>query len=166
MMLLNHWYTLVISKLDYCNVLLHGISDSLLTKLQHVQNTGARIVTRTSKSEHISPVLLNLHWLPVRSRIIYKVLLHVYKALNNMSPQYIRELLTVQSCQRSLRSKDTLYLTVPLTKTVTYGDRAFTSAVPKEWNSLPLDIRKAPTLAAFKRSLKTYLFRKTYEHLL
>ena len=76
-------HSLVISKLDHCNVhdvLLHGMSDSLLTKLQHVQNTGARIVTRTSKSEHISPVLFNLHWLPVRSRIIYKVLLHVYKA--------------------------------------------------------------------------------------
>ena len=80
------------SKLNFLN-LLHGLPDVDLRKLQRVQYAAARLVTRTKKHEHMQPVLKNLHWLPIKSRINYKVLLITYKALNNLAPFYIQELL-------------------------------------------------------------------------
>ena len=156
-------HSLVISKLDYCNVLLFGSSEKLLTRLQHVQNLCARIVTRTPKRDHITPALVSLHWLPVRARILYKLLLYVYKALNNLAPVYLSDLLCLQTGGRQLRSNETQFLRVPLAKTVKYGDHAFTRAAPLAWNSLPVSTRTSPSIGSFKKSLKTYLFQKFYE---
>ena len=63
-------HALITSKLDYCNSLLHGLPDKLLNRLQHLQNIAARIVSHTSKFEHITPVMYELHWLPVEMRIM------------------------------------------------------------------------------------------------
>ena len=70
--------SLVISRLDYCNVLLNGLLKIIISKLQRVQNTAAHIIARTPRAEHITPVLMDLHWLPIEKRIHYKVLLHTY----------------------------------------------------------------------------------------
>ena len=91
-----------------------------------------------------------LHWLPVHSRIIFKLLLLVYKALNGKAPSYISSLLSHRKCSRSLRSSGQELLTVPLAKLKTYGDRAFGIAAPRQWNSLPLSIRKSLSIAIFK----------------
>ncbi len=77
------------SRLDYCNALLGGCSARLINKLQMVQNAAARVLTRTRKYEHISPVLSTLHWLPTKHRIDFKILLITYKALNGLAPQYL-----------------------------------------------------------------------------
>ena len=90
-------HAFVSSKLDYCNSLLYGLPKHMISSLQSVQNTAARIVTLTKKFDHITPVLIQLHWLPVHFRILFKVLLLVYKALNGMAPLYITELLTLGS---------------------------------------------------------------------
>ncbi len=86
--------TFVFSCIDYCNALLAGVSKATLSKLQLVQNSAARILTRTSAREHITHVLEKLHWLPVGFRIDFKILMLTYKALNNLAPQYLSELLT------------------------------------------------------------------------
>ena len=156
-------HSLVISKLDYCNVLLFGLPENLLARLQHVLNTGARIITRTSRRDHITPALVSLHWLPIRERILYKLLLYVYKTQNNLAPAYLSELLCPQNSGCNLRSSNTNFLRVPLAKTVKYGDRAFTRAAPMAWNSLPVGMRTLPSVMSFKKSLKTYLFQRCYE---
>ena len=147
-------HAFISSKLDYCNSLLYGIPKYLVCRLQRVQNTAARIVTLTRKYDSITPIMFKLHWLPVHSRIIFKLLLLVYKALNGKAPSYISSLLSHRKCSRSLRSSGQELLTVPLAKLKTHGDRAFSIAAPRQWNNLFLSIRKSPPIAIFKRHLK------------
>ena len=82
-------HSFVTTNLDYCNAILYGLPKVVLNRLRLVRNRAVRIVTFTKKYEHITPSLIDLHWLPVEYRIIYKILLLVYKAINGFSPTYI-----------------------------------------------------------------------------
>ena len=140
------------SRLDYCNSLLCGIAGNLLQKLQSVQNAAARLITRTGRRGHITPVLRELHWLPVRQRIDFKLAVLVYKALHGHC-----QLLT-DTGRRSLRSADVLTCATRRTRT-RLGDRSFCVAGPCLWNSLPVALRDRDiSLAQFKRLLKTLWF--------
>ena len=123
-----------------------------------MQNFAARVVTQTGRREHITPVLYELHWLPVRSRITYKVLLLTYKALHGLAPAYIGEMVTPYQPARPLRSANKALLADPNTKLKTWGDRTFQHAAAVEWKALPETLRKAPSLTVFKKNLKTHLF--------
>ncbi len=114
--------TFVFSRVDYCNALLAGVSKTTLSKLQSVQNSAARILTGTKTSEHISPVLQSLHWLPVRSRIDFKILMLTYKALHGLAPHYLSQLLSVYTPSRDLRSSDSGLLVIPPTRLRSMGD--------------------------------------------
>ena len=155
-------HAFVTSKLDYGNAVLHGLPSTLLSRLQHVQNAAARLITGTKKFDHITPVLQELHWLPVEQRIRYKIALLTFKALHNQAPSYIQELVQIYNPARSLRSEELFMLQVPRTRTVSFGDRAFSKAGPYLWNSLPTSIRLCEKLSTFKKSLKTYLFQGAY----
>jgi len=114
------------SRLDYCNSLLAGATSGLLTKLQSVQNAAARFVTMSRKFDHITPVLRDLHWLPVRRRITFKVAPLVYKCLHGFAPPYPAEdcvlvaSLSGRQQPQHLRSADTCRLFVTKTS-MNYG---------------------------------------------
>lgn len=151
-------HAFITTRLDYCNALYAGLSQTSLSRLQIVQNAAARLLTATRKHEHITPVLQSLHWLPVRFRVDFKILLFVFKCVHGLAPQYLSDLIQPYAPTRSLRSADLSLLVVPKTKRKLRGDRAFSVAGPKLWNDLPLHIRQADSLPVFKSLLKTYLF--------
>ena len=118
-----------------------------------------------SKYCHVSPLLFNLHWLPVKFRIDFKILLLTYKAINGLAPFYLKELINLKKpCKYKLRSDcDGLLLNTVKFKTLTtLGDRSFAVAAPKLWNLLPYVIRSSPSVASFKQTLKTFLFQKAF----
>ena len=132
-------------------------------KVQILQNAAARLIKKISKRSHITHVLIELHWLPIEQRIMYKTLLFVFKALNGLAPQYISELLVVKSnMYHSLRSNSGNILVTPKSRTVTYGDRNFMNAAPRLWNSLPDPLRNCDKLDQFKKLLKTHLFKQAF----
>ena len=162
----------VTSRLDYCNVLLHGLPKYVTDRIQKVQNSAARVIVMIPKREHITPYLAALHWLPIQQRVEYKVLLYAFKALNNHAPEYLCELLNPYTPARSMRDRETR-LIPPVKKSnyVDYGGRAFERSAPELWNTLPGDVRSVHSrsdlssserILLFKRKLKTYLFAKAY----
>ena len=139
--------------------MLYDVSDGLLKKLQAVQNAAARVVTGARKFDHITPVLRDLYWLPVRQRIKYKLAMTVYKCLHGLAPTYLVDdchAISAIAGKRHLRSADTETLFVPRT-TTTLGMRSFSVAGPRIWNSLPAALRTA-TLSPLTFALKSHLF--------
>ena len=106
-------HAFISSKLDFCNAHLLGLPQSPIDRLQYVQNCAARLMTRTRNLEHITPVLRRLHWLPVRQRITYKILLLTCKSMNNMGSKYIADLLQPYTPMRQLRSSSKNLLVTP-----------------------------------------------------
>ncbi|KAI2644828.1 putative RNA-directed DNA polymerase from transposon BS [Labeo rohita] len=151
------------SRLDYCNALLGGCPASSINKLQIVQNAAARVLTRSRKYDHITPILQSLHWLPIRFCISYKIALLTYKALNGLAPAYLTSLLPRYNPSRSLRSQNSGLLVVPRIAKYTKGGRAFSHLAPKLWNSLPDNVWGSDTLSLFKSRLKTHLFSQAFK---
>lgn len=154
--------SLVISRLDYANILLLGLPKSLLHGLQVAQNTAARLISRTRRSDHITPVLKSLHWLPVAQRLHHKCLTMVFKGLNSTNaPVYLQQSLSSYTPHRSLRSgSQAVRLQTTKTRNA-YGDRAFSVIAPKLWNAIPCGTHHQ-TYDSFKRAVKSFLFEEHY----
>ena len=99
-------HSFIFSQLDYCNSLLNGLPECQLKRIQQIQNNAARVVCCVKKYEHITPSLQALHWLPVKERIQFKILLLTYKCVNGQGPSYLKDLLNDYKPSQSLRSED------------------------------------------------------------
>jgi hypothetical protein len=151
---------LVSSKLDYCNSLYYSpkFPTAATKRLQRIQNSLARaVVPSVGYTDHITPTLRRLHWLPIVDRITYKIDALTYKTLHYKQPTYLLELLHPTIPTRTLRSSNQNLLTAPLVKSE-IGRRSFSFAAPAVWNSLPLSLRLTTEPSLFISRLKTYLF--------
>ena len=160
--------SLVMLRLDYSNGLFYGLPKCTVSGLQAVQNSAARIVTQERLRDHdsMSRALIGLHWLPIDKKIEYKLLLYMYKALHDLAPGYLCELVVPCVPRRVLRSAELNFLTVPPEKPGKYGSRSFARASANLWNSLRGEraacLKNSPTLESFKRTLKTFLILERF----
>lgn len=144
--------SLVVSCLDYCNSLYYGVSGKLHHQLQLIQNACSKSITGKYKHDHLENDLESLHWLNIKKRVLFKLGLLAYKAVNGFAPDYLQELFSYSHHGHSLK------LMVPHFKLERYGRRSFSSIGPRLYNALPLHVTTCPTVTAFKSALKTYLF--------
>ena len=148
--------SLFLSKIDYCNAVLHGAPNYSIKKLQRVRNNAARIVLQEPRRSHTTPLLKIAHWLPVQQRIDYKVV---------QGPQHVdavvpSTLIKDREHVHNLRSATTL-LSQPLPRT-TFAKRAFRCSAPVIWNSLPKTVIDSDSVTVLKSRLKTSLFSQAY----
>jgi len=157
--------SLILTRLDYGNATLAGLPVYLVSRLQSVMNAAARSIIGIRRSEHITSTLANLHWLKVSERIKFKLAVLTYRCLHGAAPWYltddIRLLFDIPS-RHVLKSSSRNELVIKPTRLSTVGDRAFSYAAPRVWNSLPIDITSVPSLPSFRRRLKTHLFQFSF----
>ena len=149
------------SHLDYVNSAFISLPASDIYKMQRVQNAAAKFVLNLKRMDSSTEALKTLHWLPIKFRIQFKILLLVYKCLNSQAPSYLSELLELKSTTSRLALRytcDRTLLCVPFTKRKTFADRSFSIAGPRMWNGLPKTIRESPNTDCFKNHLKMYMF--------
>ena len=159
-------HAFVISRIDYCNAALSGITKQQLDRIQKILNTAARLLLRIPKFDRISAAIRdNLHWLPVSHRVLFKICVFVWNSLTRAGPSYLQELCVLSSVNsvRDQRSSDRLTLRVPRCRTATMQKRGFAVVGPVSWNGLPLEFRllfNDRCTSTFKNKLKTFLFSK------
>ena len=152
----------VLSRIDYCNSLLFGSTHDVTSHLQRIQNYAARVILRLPMASSITIHLKSLHWLPVKVRSTYKIACLCYHCHSCTAPSYVAEMLHKKPSHTRSSSYTMLLLNRPAYSKATLGDRSFSFASSSVWNSIPNDVRCAPSLSSFKSRLKTYLFRSVY----
>ena len=138
-----------------------------ISRLQSVQNAAGRLFGGVSRFDSVHHVLRDdLHWLPVKQRIIFKVGVFGYKAIHGLAHPYLNELLVpVSSAPALSRNRSASrgdFIVPPATRNTTYRQRSFTVAGPTWWNYFPLEIRNSSSMQTFRSRLKTFLFREAY----
>jgi len=146
--------SLILSKIDYCNAVLHGAPSYSIKKLQHMQNNAARIVLQAPRRSHASPLLRMLHWLPIQHRIDYKVALLTFKVRNTSTPSYFCHLIQDWQHGHNLWSATTTLC--QLSMTTTFAKRAFRCSAPAVWNSPLKTVLSSDSVTVFKSRLKTF----------
>ncbi len=155
---------LIISRLDYCNALLAGLTSCTIKPLQMIQNAEARLVFNKPKRAHVTTLFISLHWLPVAARIKFKTLMLAYRTATGSAPAYFHSLMTIYIPFRNLRSANERRLVVPSQRGSKSLSRTFSFTVPGWWNELPTPIRNADVinLEAIISALGNHLLKIQY----
>ncbi len=162
--MIQSWISSIISPVFSVTLSFRNHSNMLIiNKLRIVQNAVARVLTRSRKYDHITPILQSLHWLPVLSSVsVTKYYYLPIRQVNDLAPAYLTNLLSRYNPTRSLRSQISGLLVVPRIEKSTKGGRTFSYLALKLWNSLPDNVRGSDTFSLFKSRLKTHLFSQTF----
>ena len=160
-------HALISIRLDYCNSILYNLPKNSILRLQRIQNQAARILTKTPRRYHITEVLIDLHWLRIEGRIVYKLL--TFKAfIDRTSPPYLFELIEQQKSSTNTRTRlanDAFLLKLPPPSrncSDTFFDHSFTYETPCEWNKLDKRVRRLSNFNMFKSEIKTVLFLRYF----
>ena len=145
MLVLLLFMHLLVVGLDYCNSIQYNVPKSKTDRLQRLQNQCARILTKSPRREHITPVLKKLHWQKIQDKIIYKMLMLTYKSYYNMAPPYLCELINKKESHVNTRLGTDHHLLImpPISMDCsnTFLERSFIYAAPCEWNKLSEHVR-------------------------
>ena len=155
------------SHLDYSNSLYNGLPAITIDKLQITQNLAANVILNLPRFASATTAMFQLHWLPIRQRIKYKLATIVFKCLstNYKAPNYLTDLLIqLPKLKRNLRSSmnSSNKLVVPFVQKKTFAECSFSVTAPQIWNDLPDNLHEETNLETFKAKLKTYLFKEFY----
>ena len=127
----NLCVSLCLSHLDYCNSILTGLLDVTINKLQRVQNMCAKLALRKGKYDSPTKCMKELHWLPIKYRIMFKVLVLTHKCLNGDAPAYFKDLIVpLQPTREGPRSSEKFRLVIPKTKCRIFAVRLFSVSAP------------------------------------
>ena len=156
---------LVMSNMDYCNGVLYCSQNSVLQPFQITQNRFVKMILHKDKYSSSTDARYTLHCLPIKDRILYKILCLAFKCVHGLGPSYLDEMFVQNVPQRRHRLNSTNEITyiVPGNKNKTFRDRTFSFRGPYEWNNLPNELNCIENYATFKKYLKTYLFKSAYE---
>ena len=139
---------------------LYGCPQCLISRLQKVQNSAALFILKVPKTDHITPHLQTLHWLPVNATIQFNTCSLCFNVMNSSGPQYFADLFKIYAPSRQLRSSaDTCTLCIASVHTKGYGQRAISHSASTLWNNLSKAIQNSESALSFKSALKTYLFQ-------
>ena len=153
------FYTFIASKLDYCNSILNGLPNNTLEFLVRAQKAAGRLISNKTVFQHISPVMKDLHWFPIKKGLEYKIVVLTFKCVHNLAPTYLTEFLHNRT-SKGTRADNQNLLVVPEVKKSTFGGRSISFTAPFLSNQLPNHLRHASRLEIFKKNLKTHLFTK------
>ncbi|CAB4021410.1 Hypothetical predicted protein [Paramuricea clavata] len=148
-------------KLYYCSTVWSNTSSSNIKKLQAVQNFACRIIANGKKIDHITPILKDIGWLPVKEHLLFKDLVMIYKCINSLAPKYLCDLFLKRQELNNRATRNNEALHIPLFSTTT-GQRSFRYRAVGLWNSLDNELKKLP-LATFKIKLKEFLLNRYFE---
>ena len=156
----------VLSRIDYCSSLLFGSTHDVTSHMQRTQSDAARVISRLLRSSSITTHLISLHWLSVKVRSTFKIACLCYHCHSSTAPSYVTDMLhKIPSHTRNTRSSSHImpHLNRHAHSKATLSDRSFSFASSSVWNSIPNDVRCAPSLSSSMSCLKTYLFRSVHK---
>ena len=153
---------MITSRLDYCNDTFTGVADEQITRIQKMQNKTAQLILKKSKRDHVTPLLKELHWLPVKYCIQYKLATLTFRYFDGTLPPYLSPSFCTYQPLHSLRSSTERHLNIPKTNLKTFSERSFGYVAPTVWNSLLANLRASPSLPTFKVNLKTHFFHQAF----
>ena len=152
---------LVFSKMFYCSSVWSNTSVTNINKLQAIQNFAARIVTGSRKFDHITPILKQLCWMPVKDNLFYRDALLTFKCMNGLAPTNLSSRFIKRGTISGRSTRNANKLDIPRYKTAT-GQRSILYRAVTIWNKLPSDIKLSPSTNIFRRKLKNHVLMSRF----